>query len=171
MQHLIEPCINGDRKAQRALYQQSVPQLMGVCRRYIVQPEVAEEILSTAYVKIFSKLHTYSYDGSFEGWLKRIVIRTCLSHLRQQKDLFDLDWDGDLIAPSSTDHNADHLMSLVQQLPAGYRTVFNLYAIEGYSHSEIAAALNITEGASKSQLSKARKKLQQQLPSYGRKQI
>ena len=144
---------------------------MGVCRRYIVQPEVAEEILSTAYLKIFSKLHTYSHDGSFEGWLKRIVVRTCLSHLRAQKDLFDWEWEGDLAATPTVDHNSDHLMALVRQLPTGYRTVFNLYAIEGYSHKEIAEALNISEGASKSQLSKARKKLQEQLPHYGRKQV
>lgn len=166
MQHLIEPCKKGDRKAQRELYQRSAPVLFGVCRRYLTRQEEAEEALGNTYLKIFTKLDTYTGEGNFEGWLKKIAVRECLSYLRSHKNLFDLDWEGDLTAPDPYLDESTHLMHLIQALPLGYRTVFNLYAIEGYSHAEIAKNLGISEGTSKSQLSKARKLLQNQLPEF-----
>lgn len=166
MEHLLDLCRKGDRKAQQTLYQRMAPVLMGICRRYLTRGEEAEEALGNAFIKIFTKLHTFDGEGSFEGWMKRITVRECLSYLRSGKHVFDQDWEGDIAAPAQGSDEAAHLLGLVQALPTGYRTVFNLYAIEGYNHAEIAEMLGISSGTSKSQLSKARKMLQEQLPEY-----
>jgi RNA polymerase sigma-70 factor (ECF subfamily) len=163
MEHLLEPCKSGERKAQKELYQQMAPVLYGICKRYLTRDEEAEEALSNSFLKVFNKLHTYEGVGSFEGWMKRITVRECLDYLRKSRAPFDLDWDGDVPAPEGNNHGTDHLMTLIQQLPVGYRTVFNLYAIEGFTHPEISEMLQISVGTSKSQLSKARAHLQQQL--------
>jgi RNA polymerase sigma-70 factor (ECF subfamily) len=166
MEHLLEPCRKGDKKAQHELYQRMAPVLMGMCRRYLTRIEEAEEALSNAFIKIFTKLDSYTGEGNFEGWMKRITVRECLSYLRKGKNPFDLDWEGEVVAPATYSDGAAHLLLLVQALPVGYRTVFNLYAMEGYKHDEIAEMLDISVGTSKSQLSKARKLLKEQLPEY-----
>lgn len=166
MEQLLKNCRRGDRKSQQLLYQRMAPVLMGICRRYLTRGEEAEEALANSFIKIFTKLDSFQGDGSFEGWMKRITVRECLTYLRSQRNPFDLDWEGDAVAPAHNADDAAHLMLLVQALPTGYRTVFNLYAIEGYSHAEIADLLDISVGTSKSQLSKARKILQDQLPEY-----
>lgn len=166
MEYLLEPCRKGDKKAQHELYQRMAPVLMGICRRYLTRIEEAEEALSNAFIKILTKLDSYTGEGNFEGWMKRITVRECLSYLRRGKNPFDLDWEGEVVAPATYSDGAAHLLLLVQALPVGYRTVFNLYAIEGYKHDEIAEMLDISVGTSKSQLSKARKLLKEQLPEY-----
>jgi len=166
MEHLLEPCRAGDKKAQHELYQRMSPVLMGICRRYLTRIEEAEEALSNAFIKILTRLDRYSGEGSFEGWMKRITVRECLTYLRRGKNPFDLDWEGDVVAPALHSDGAAHLLQLIQALPVGYRTVFNLYAIEGYQHDEIATMLEISVGTSKSQLSKARKMLKNQLPEF-----
>jgi len=166
MEHLLEPCRAGDKKAQHELYQRMSPVLMGICRRYLTRIEEAEEALSNAFIKILTRLDRYSEEGSFEGWMKRITVRECLTYLRRGKNPFDLDWEGEVAAPALHSDGAAHLLQLIQALPVGYRTVFNLYAIEGYQHDEIATMLEISVGTSKSQLSKARKMLKNQLPEY-----
>jgi RNA polymerase sigma-70 factor (ECF subfamily) len=163
---LLEKCRKGDRKAQHDLYQRMAPVLMGICRRYLTRGEEAEEALANSFIKIFTRLDSFQNEGSFEGWMKRVTVRECLTYLRSRKNPFDQDWEGDLPSPPTSTDEATHLMMLVQALPTGYRTVFNLYAIEGYSHAEIAEMLDINVGTSKSQLSKARKLLQEQLPEY-----
>lgn len=166
MEHLLEPCRAGDKKAQHELYQRMSPVLMGICRRYLTRIEEAEEALSNAFIKILTRLDTYSGSGNFEGWMKRIAVRECLTYLKRGKNPFDLNWEGDISAPVTRSDEAAHLLQLIQALPTGYRTVFNLYAIEGYQHHEIAELLEISVGTSKSQLSKARKLLQSQLPAH-----
>jgi len=166
MEHLLEPCRAGDKKAQHELYQRMSPVLMGICRRYLTRIEEAEEALSNAFIKILTRLDRYSGEGSFEGWMKRITVRECLTYLRRGKNPFDLDWEGEVVAPALHSDGAAHLLQLIQALPVGYRTVFNLYAIEGYQHDEIATMLEISVGTSKSQLSKARKMLKNQLPEF-----
>ena len=166
MEQLLEACKKGERSAQKELYQRMAPVLMGICKRYLQRTEEAEEALSNALLKIFTKLDQFDSAGSFEGWMKRVTVRECLNYLRQRKSPFDTEWDGDIAAPTESHDEAEHLLQLLQALPTGYRTVFNLYAIEGYRHQEIAQLLSISEGTSKSQLSKARKLLQEQLPGY-----
>ncbi|MDA8994031.1 RNA polymerase sigma factor [Schleiferiaceae bacterium] len=171
MEHLLDACLTGDRKAQEALYRQMSPILFGLCKRYLTKREDAEEVLSNAFVKIFTKLESFEKKGSFEGWMKKITVRECLNFLRSKQDAFDLDWSGEVAAATENSDEAAFLLALIQSMPTGYRTVFNLYAIEGYSHEEIASLLSISKGTSKSQLSKARNYLKQQLPEYRVKQL
>ena len=162
MEHLLGPCRAGNRKAQKALYDVMSPVLLGICLRYLKREE-AEEALSNAFIKILTRLDKYDGLGSFEGWMKRITVRECLTYIRLKKDLDQTDWEGDLPAANSFSSEADHLMALIQTLPTGYRAVFNLFAIEGFNHNEIAEMLALSPGTSKSQLSKARKLLQERL--------
>jgi RNA polymerase sigma-70 factor (ECF subfamily) len=157
---LIQRCREGERKAQRQLYERFAPGLMAICRRYLRQQEEAEEALSNAVLKVFRNIDDYSHSGSLEGWVKRITVNECLNHLRKRKEVFTMEIEEE-IAPSFTadPHEYEDLQRVVEHLPSGYRTVFNLYAIEGFSHKEISKELGITENASRSQLSKARKQL------------
>lgn len=161
---LIKGCIKGDRKAQHQLYLQHAPALLAVCRRYTNSLEDAQEVLSNAFVKIFSKINSYAGGGSFEGWLRKIVVNESLNFIRYQKNWFvEVNLNHHQEPATDTtfeDESAAQLLALINTLPLGYKAVFNLYAIEGYSHKEIAALLQISEGASKSQLSMARQQLQ-----------
>lgn len=164
---LIKQCHNGQPQAQRELYERYAPQMLSLCRRYVQSLEDAEEVLSNAFIKVFRKLEQYSGEGAFGGWIRRIVINEALNFIKYRKNLFveiDEERCGEE-SPLDTDNHweAEHLLRLISELPLGYRTVFNLYAIEGFSHREIAAQLGISENTSKSQLSKARKHLQARL--------
>ena len=163
MERLLEACRKGERKAQKELYQRMSPVLMGICKRYLKRKEDAEEALGNAFLKIYSSLFKYNGSGSFEGWMKKVTVRTCLDFLRAKSSPFDLDWEHEISEEPVGLDDAEYLLFLVGQLPVGYRTVFNLYAIEGYKHQEISELLNISEGTSKSQLSKARRILQEQI--------
>jgi RNA polymerase sigma factor (sigma-70 family) len=164
-QALIHACIEQDPQAQRSLYDRFAPQMMAVCCRYAKDRTEAQDILQEAFVKVFQHLGRYRDSGSLEGWIRRIVVNTAIDHLRrnkrQQQDIELNETTLDVGVEDVLDHmEAAFLMELIQQLPEGYRAVFNLYAVEGYSHQEIAQQLEISEGTSRSQYVRARHQLQ-----------
>jgi RNA polymerase sigma-70 factor (ECF subfamily) len=158
---LIQRCIHQDTLAQNELYRRFAGKMMAVCMRYARNRVDAQDILQDAFVKVFLNLKSFKGEGSFEGWIKRIMINTSLKHykknlkFRNETDIeqaYDLAFDSHILSHIS----AGELMDKVQQMPDGYRTIFNLYAIEGFQHNEIGEMLGISEGTSKSQLSRAR---------------
>jgi len=161
-------CLHGDRKAQYHLYQLFSKKMYVVCLRYANDSLEAEDILQIGFVKVFTKSHLFSDHGSLEGWIRKIMVNTAIEVQRKNKISYVEPLENE-IAHQRTDHTeGDHLhykdlITLIHQLPIGYRTVFNLYAIEGYTHKEIAEMLRISEGNSKSQLSRARQWLQTRL--------
>ncbi|MFT5915706.1 MAG: RNA polymerase sigma factor (sigma-70 family) [Bacteroidia bacterium] len=166
-QELVEKCQKGNRNAQQQLYSQHSDKMLAICLRYVGEFE-AEDVLVNGFMKVFEKLNQFSGEGSLEGWIRRIMVNESLMHLRKNKKMqFSSDLEsaeremsGDL---ADAPLDAEELLQLVQSLPDGYRMVFNLYAIEGFSHKEIAKKLTISEGTSKSQLSKARAMLRKML--------
>jgi RNA polymerase sigma-70 factor (ECF subfamily) len=169
---LIENCKRGDRLAQQQLYNQFSPKMLAVCRRYISGTAEAEDVLIKGFLIVFENIRQFRNEGSFEGWIRKIMVNEALSVLRRQKSLF-LYSEIEVARMEADDLNTDStlltgdLLNLVAALPDGYRAVFNLYAIEGYSHREIAAMLGITEATSKSQLSRAREVLRSRLYQTG----
>jgi len=164
---LVARAAKQDRRAQRELYEQFSPKMLGVCRMYIRDLQHAEDVMLGAFFKAFSHLSDFQDKGSFEGWLRRIMIRESISFLRAQKQV---EFADDLPLEKENSFNdvqsnidVEHIQQLIDELPEGYRMVFVMYAIEGYKHREIAELLAIDEGTSKSQLFKARKMLQEQL--------
>lgn len=165
---LIAACCRGEPRAQRQLYEQLAGLMLSVCRRYLKRAEDAEEALLLGFTKMFRALPEFRHEGSFEGWVRRIMVNEALGQLRRREALqVNLDAADPRLfstpATADTQLQADDLLALLAQLPPGYRAVFNLYAVEGYGHQEIAALLGISEGTSKSQLSKARALLQRWL--------
>ena len=166
---LIKKCLDGNARAQKLLYEQFGPKLMGVCFRYATSAEEAEDLLQDGFIKIFEKLDKYSGIGSFEGWMRRIVVNTALDNIRKNKkfllhtDINDAEYklhSNDFIEERLA---AKDLLKVLQSIPLGYKTIFNLYAIEGYSHKEIAEQLNITTSTSKSQYSRAKALLREKV--------
>ena len=172
-QRLIHLCRKGDRKAQKAIYDRLASKMFPVCIRYAGDRSVAEDLLQDGFVTLFSKLDSYKGDGSFEGWARRIFINTALMYLRKKDTLKmsdDIDNARNMTSEYSTqvqDMGYKELMSLITSLPPGFRTVFNLYVLEGYSHKEIAEMLDITEVTSRTQLSRARIWLQNRIKEKG----
>ncbi len=165
---IIEGCLRGKRIAQQCLYEKYSAKMLGVCCRYLKDRDEAEDVMIASIMKVFEKLEQFKREGSFEGWIRRLVINECLTYLRKNKSMFmAVDIEKAEITPNyqslADKLEEDDLMSLVESLPTGYRTVFNLYAIEGYSHKEIADNLQISVNTSKSQLSRARVLLQHKL--------
>ncbi|MAZ28095.1 MAG: RNA polymerase subunit sigma-70 [Cytophagaceae bacterium] len=163
---LIKKCIEGNHEAQRRLYEQHSPRMLSVCRQYLKHIEKAEEAMCDGFLKIFENIESYRHEGSFEGWMRRIMVRTSIDHLRRESKLEFVDTQHPVepaYNPNQNDLEVEHIQQLIDNLPEGYRAVFVLYAIEGYKHAEIADMLNISENTSKSQLFKARKMLQQKL--------
>lgn len=165
---LIAACRQGSSRAQKQLYEQFAGMMLGVCIRYLRHRDDAEEVMLMGFVKVFRALEQYRHEGSFEGWIRRIMVNEALGQLRRKEPLHlaidDLTHDVPATAAEAESHlNAEDLLALLAELPAGYRTVFNLYALEGYSHPEISELLGISEGTSKSQLSKARAMLQRRV--------
>jgi RNA polymerase sigma-70 factor (ECF subfamily) len=169
---LINACRNNNRHAQHALFQQFAGKMLHVVKRYITNTSEAEDTLMEGFVKVFKKLEQYQGDGSFEGWIRRIMVNEALMSIRKNKDRFPVDIDVafDVAHPDETlmQLGLQEIEDLIASLPKGYRTIFNLYAIEGYTHAEIAHLLDISEGTSKSQLSRARAQLQNQLTALHR---
>ncbi len=168
-EEMLQGCKAHREQAQKLLFDRHVNLMMGVCLRYADSYEEAQDIVQDGFVKVFSKINSFTGSGSLEGWIKRIMVNTALDHLRKIKnERFNLNVD-DVSFLLKEDQkiegqlHEEDLMQLVKQLPTGYRTVFNLYAIEGYSHKEIAAELEISENTSKSQYSRARSLLQKRL--------
>jgi RNA polymerase sigma-70 factor (ECF subfamily) len=159
---LVNECIKGNPKAQKALFDRFAPKMYSVCLRYMKNTEQAEDVLQDSLVKVFSKLNDYKNEGVLEGWIRRIVVNTCLDQIRKNAKFLG-DIQADEVEYKLEHHSfiaenlmAEDLMKLVQRMPDGYRVVFNLFAIEGYSHQEIAQQLGITESTSKSQYLRAR---------------
>lgn len=168
LESLLEGCIRNDRKAQEMLYQSFAPKMMTVCSRYADCQFEAEETLQLGFIKVFKSIQSFAGKGTFEGWIRRIFVNTAIEACRKKTILksFDTLEGEDLFHLQTFDSDRitfKELMAMIQELPAGYRLVFNMYSIEGFSHKEIAKMLNISEGASKSQLSRARTRLQQNI--------
>ena len=168
---LIQGCIAGNRRMQEQLYQRFSSRMYAVCLRYAGNAEEAEDILQEGFIKIFKKLDSFRSEGSFEGWIRRIFVNTAIEHFRRKRYLQPVTEkeentiEGKYI--SVLDELAEQdILSLVQNLSPGYRTVFNMYVVEGYTHKEIADLLGISEGTSKSQLSRAKVILQELVKKY-----
>ncbi len=159
----IQKAIQQDREAQKEIFAQFSPKMLGVCRQYVKDNHHAEELMLSGFFKVFNHLHKFKHEGSFEGWIRRIMVNTCLSYLRKKNPIKTTDEEciyHDYATQSLENTAVEDIQRLIDQLPEGYKMVFNLYAIEGYKHAEIGAKLNITASTSKSQLFKARKCLQ-----------
>jgi RNA polymerase sigma factor (sigma-70 family) len=167
---LIRGCLNKDAFCQKEVFNRFAGRMLGVCNRYARNSADAEDILQDAFIKVFDKIYQFKSEGSFEGWIRRIVVNTALkkySLRRYEKEVpgYEVtDRDESILEPSAYGHLTEKdLLALVNNLPDGYRLIFNLYVIEGYQHDEIAAMLNIQPGTSRSQLVKARNMLQKQI--------
>lgn len=165
---LARRCQREERSAQETLYARFARRMFAVCLRYARHRPEAEDLLQEGFIRVFDKLHGFRMEGSLEGWIRRIMVHTCINHLRK-KSVRDEVLGADpvrerSVAPAAlTNLGQEELLSLVQQLPSGYRMVFNLYAIEGYDHAEIAELMGCGESTSRSQLAKARRMLQRRL--------
>ncbi|MFY0689334.1 MAG: sigma-70 family RNA polymerase sigma factor [Cyclobacteriaceae bacterium] len=164
-EEIIRGCRKGRQTDQRTLYDRVSGKMLAVCNRYIRDREEAEHVMIGGMVKVFNNIQQYSGEGSFEGWIRRIMVNESLMYIRKHRamsvevEIEKADFEPNIEDVSSNLQKED-LMRFVQELPVGYRTVFNLYAIEGYNHAEIADMLGVSENTSKSQLSRARKLLQ-----------
>ena len=172
-QELIAGCKAQDRKAQRRLYDVYAPKMLGVCRRYVGSREDAEDVLVEGLYKVMDRIEQYGGGGSFEGWIRRIMVNESLMFLRKQRILvIELETEMNSLehsAPVTIEHElavAD-ILKLLERLPIGYRTVFNLYVIEGYKHIEIADLLGISINTSKSQLVLAKERMRKILMDNG----
>ncbi|HPW97231.1 MAG TPA: RNA polymerase sigma factor [Flavobacterium sp.] len=161
---LIELAVENNRHAQQKIYSKFSPKMLSICRQYIKDIHEAEDIMITAFMKVFTNLKNFKHEGSFEGWIRRIMINECISFIRVQKKvkfLEDENFTEEKVNNIESQLSIEDIQFLIDSLPDGYKMVFNLYCIEGYKHHEIAAMLGINEGTSKSQLSHARRILQQ----------
>jgi RNA polymerase sigma-70 factor, ECF subfamily len=166
---IIRLAIDNNRAAQQKIYTKFSPKMLGVCRQYIKDIHQAEDIMITAFMKVFTNLKNFEQKGSFEGWIRRIMVNECISNIRVQKKVRFVEDSPEGYRNEESFNNIESQFSvediqfLIDNLPDGYKMIFNLYAIEGYKHQEIANMLGINEGTSKSQLSHARKLLKEQI--------
>jgi RNA polymerase sigma factor (sigma-70 family) len=173
---LVEACKQGKPAAQKTIYDKYSHKMLGLCCRYIADVMQAEDVMITGFVKVFEKVESFKNEGSFEGWIRKIMVNEALGYLRKHKNIYLTVGIDDLYqeptyVPESTTLETEDLLKLVQRLPEGYRTVFNLYAIEGYNHKEIGEMLGISENTSKSQLSRARNLLKRYLLETEKKNL
>lgn len=171
-QRLLDKCMKGDRNAQKALFDHLAPKMLSVCLRYVGNRTWAEDVLQDGFVTLFTKLDSYKGEGSFEGWARKIFVNTALMDLRR-KDALKMSDDIEEARSLSSDIGTPiqdigykELMALITELPPGFRTVFNMFVVEGYSHKEIAEKLGITEVTSRSQLNRARAWLQHRIKRH-----
>ena len=168
-EQILNDCKKGDRHAQKAVYDYLAPKMMALCLRYMGDRESAEDVLQDGFVTLFSKLGGYLGEGSFEGWARKIFVNTALMSLRKndilkQSEDVDAAWNITSPEPSAIEQlSCEEINALVAELPPGFRTVFNMYVVEGYSHKEIAQELGISEGTSRSQLLRAKAMLQEKI--------
>jgi RNA polymerase sigma-70 factor (ECF subfamily) len=164
---LVLGCIREDRKCQRLLWDKYSKKLMSVCLRYCQNQEEAEDALMEAFVKIYDNLENFRFQSSLETWMRRVSANVCINKIRARKNIWqeisEREYEIGYTDFGFEQLNVNQLLKLIEQLPTGYRMVFNLYAVEGFSHKEIAESLGIDEGTSRSQLVKARKALQAML--------
>ena len=173
---LIKGCVENDVHCQKVLYEKYAPKMMGVSLRYCNSKMEAEDVLQDAFMKIFDKIHSFKGEGSFEGWIRKIVVFTALKSNDKRVRKFepgniDNVQEQSLDAKAISNMETANLLSILQELPEGYRTVFNLYAIEGYSHKEIGNILGVTDVTSRTQYSRAKQHLIKLLAKYGIKRI
>ena len=163
---ILQGCLHNHPVAQRELYNRYSPKMLAVCYRFAHNREDAEDMLQEAFIKVFSQIHTFQNKGAFEGWIRRIIVHTCINHLKKNKRFNE---SVDIINANSIQVREESIPSIVQAkqivecirlLPIGYRTVLNLYAIEGYSHKEIAEMLDVEESTSRSQYTRAKQMLE-----------
>ncbi len=166
IEQIIAKCQKNDRKAQKRLYEMYAPLLLGICMRYAKDKQEAEDVLQEGFIKIFSRIEQYSGKGSFDGWLKRIIVNTAITNYRANlkryyhdeiSDVSEYNFIGDV---NESEFTREELLKAIRQLPKGYAIVFNLYAIEGYKHREISEMLDVDISTSKSQFLRARNNLQ-----------
>jgi len=168
---IIRGCLQNNPSMQKMLYDKYAAKLFGIALRYAHEQEEAKDILQDGFVKVFQNLSKYKGIGAFEGWLRRIIVNTAIEHYRKKNNTYEIQ---DTHEESVTDRDisalekmaAADILKMVKALPNGYRTVFNLFAIEGYSHKEIAEMLNISEGTSKSQYARAKGLLQEKIKNH-----
>ncbi len=170
-QEIIEGCMAGKQRHQAALYEKYSSKMFAVCLRYASDYHTAEDILQDGFIKVFSSITKYRNEGSLEGWVRRIIVNTAIEQYRKNIAMYPISddhTDDPCYVDDKTAQSIDaaDMMQIVQDLAPGYRTIFNLYAIEGYNHKEIGEMLNISEGTSKSQLARARYLLQQKIEQY-----
>lgn len=169
---LVQNCVSGNAEAQRELFDRFSPLMLGVAMRYMKDKARAEDVLQDGFIKVYKNIHRFKHRGSLEGWIRRIIVNTALDQIRKnkkrQRDLhlddsvFEISQKSDAVGKLE----AEVLMEIIQQLPEGYRVVFNMFAIEGYSHKEIAKTLKVSESTSKSQYSRAKSALRKALKKY-----
>jgi RNA polymerase sigma-70 factor (ECF subfamily) len=172
---LIKGCLKQNREAQRKLYELFAPSMLGVCFRYTKSLNDAEEVLQEGFIKVFTRLNQFKGDGELGGWVRKIMVNTALNYLKtNQKYRYDLSFNEMPLHLVSTENpevnlNAKELSELIRQLPTGFQTIFNLHAVEGYKHAEIASILGISEGTSRSQYARARILLIEWIEKYSLK--
>jgi len=163
---ILQGCLKNHAAAQRELYNRFSPKMLAVCYRFAHNREDAEDMLQEGFIKVFLQVRTFQSKGSFEGWIRRIIVHTCINHLKKNKRFHE---SVDLIQAGALQIREESIPSIVQAkqiiecirlLPLGYRTVLNLYAIEGYSHKEISRMMDIEESTSRSQYTRARQMLE-----------
>ncbi len=168
-EQLVKECVSGNSVAQKKFYDLFAKKMMGVCMRYTNNYDEAQDVLQEGFIKIFNKLPKFESKGSLEGWVRRIIVNTALDNYRKNKKHqgnVDVDSVGFMLEKKDftiEEINAQDLLKIIYTIPEGYRVVFNLFAIEGYSHKEIAEKLGVTESTSKSQYSRAKKLLRKLL--------
>lgn len=165
---LVKECVRGNPAAQRALYERFSGKMYGLCLRYAKNEQLAQDILQDGFIRVYEKLSSFRNEGSLEGWIRRLIVNVAIRACQRQARMYvvtDLEEAASQAGPEEIEGSfaQQELLDMIQDLPDGYRLVFNLYAIEGYTHKEVAQKLNISEGTSKSQLSRARKALQQMI--------
>lgn len=164
---LINGCLSGDRRSQKDMYDKYSAKMYAVCMRYMGNADDAQDILQDGFIKVFKNLDKFRGEGSFEGWIRRIMANTAIEQLRKKKLNFstsDKEEQLEYKAPGAVDNLSEKdLLKIVSELSPGYRTVFNMYVVEGYGHKDIGDILGISEGTSKSQLARARMILQQKV--------
>lgn len=163
-QDLIQLAVDNNRHAQQQIYAKFAPKMLSVCRQYIKDLQQAEDVMITAFMKVFVNLKNFEHKGSFEGWIRRIMINESISFLRAHKKVSFIEdqfYNEAANNALESDFSLEEIQTLIDNLPEGYKMIFNLYVIDGYKHKEIAEMLGINEGTSKSQLSHARKMLQE----------
>lgn len=166
---IVSACLRGDSKYEWALYEKYAPRMYAVCLRYANRKEEAQDFLQEGFIKVFENLKSYRGDGSLEGWIRRIIVNVILKSFR--KKAYKMEVRETYLEPTATTTDAlsklseKELCQMINELPEGYKIVFNLYVIEGFSHKEIATELKINESTSRSQLAKARNMLQQKISS------
>lgn len=168
---LINEVMQGKAHAQKKLYEIFASKMMAICYRYVPSTAEAEDILQEGFIKVFRHLHTFKNEGSLEGWIRRIMVNTALNHLKKTKRSFiekniDDAHDASIDAEALSLLHEREIFNHINELPVGYRTVINLYAIEGYSHKEIGALLNITESTSRSQYTRAKSLLKKRMDQF-----